>query len=99
MRSLFKWAIAFLFGVSLGKQIALEICLMRLLGSVGAIAVTRVLTSVCPDTRFQVGSAAETITRWASSEEMENYGISQQKWLEQFLELPKGIPSDDTFFQ
>jgi hypothetical protein len=39
---------------------------MRLLGSVGAIAVTRVLTSVCPDTRFQVGSAAGTITRWAS---------------------------------
>ena len=30
-------------------------------------------------------------------EDMENYGISKQKWLEQFLELPNGIPSDDTF--
>jgi hypothetical protein len=29
--------------------------------------------------------------------DMENYGISKQKWLEQFLELPHGIPSDDTF--
>lgn len=29
--------------------------------------------------------------------DMENYGISKQKWLEQFLELPNGIPSDDTF--
>jgi hypothetical protein len=30
-------------------------------------------------------------------EDIENYGISKQKWLEQFLELPNGIPSDDTF--
>ena len=28
---------------------------------------------------------------------MEDYGKSKQQWLEQFLELPKGIPSDDTF--
>ena len=28
---------------------------------------------------------------------MENYGISKQQWLEEFLELPNGIPSDDTF--
>ncbi len=28
---------------------------------------------------------------------MEDYGLSKQQWLEQFLELPKGIPSDDTF--
>ena len=28
---------------------------------------------------------------------MEDYGYSKQQWLEQFLELPKGIPSDDTF--
>ncbi|MGK7877368.1 MAG: ISAs1 family transposase [Xenococcaceae cyanobacterium] len=30
-------------------------------------------------------------------EDMENYGISKQEWLEEFLELPHGIPSDDTF--
>ncbi len=30
-------------------------------------------------------------------EGMEDYGHSKQQWLEQFLELPKGIPSDDTF--
>jgi len=30
-------------------------------------------------------------------EDIENYGISKQVWLEQFLELPHGIPSDDTF--
>jgi hypothetical protein len=28
---------------------------------------------------------------------MENYGISKEQWLEEFLELPNGIPSDDTF--
>lgn len=28
---------------------------------------------------------------------MEDYGKSKQQWLEQFLELAKGIPSDDTF--
>lgn len=28
---------------------------------------------------------------------MEDYGKSKQQWLEQFLELPEGIPSDDTF--
>jgi hypothetical protein len=28
---------------------------------------------------------------------MENYGIAKQQWLEEFLELPNGIPSDDTF--
>ncbi|MHC5748940.1 MAG: transposase family protein, partial [Nostoc sp.] len=26
-------------------------------------------------------------------EDMENYGISKQKWLEEFLALPNGIPS------
>jgi len=30
-------------------------------------------------------------------EDMENYGLSKQVWLEGFLELPNGIPSDDTF--
>ena len=30
-------------------------------------------------------------------EDIENYGISKQKWLEEFLALPNGIPSDDTF--
>lgn len=30
-------------------------------------------------------------------EDIENYGISKKTWLEEFLELPNGIPSDDTF--
>jgi predicted transposase YbfD/YdcC len=30
-------------------------------------------------------------------EDIENYGIAKQEWLEEFLELPHGIPSDDTF--
>lgn len=30
-------------------------------------------------------------------EDIENYGQAKQKWLEEFLELPYGIPSDDTF--
>ena len=30
-------------------------------------------------------------------EDLENYGISKQPWLAEFLELPNGIPSDDTF--
>ncbi len=30
-------------------------------------------------------------------EDIENYGQSKQEWLEEFLELPHGIPSDDTF--
>jgi hypothetical protein len=30
-------------------------------------------------------------------EDIENYGISKQEWLKEFLELPNGIPSDDTF--
>jgi len=30
-------------------------------------------------------------------EDIEIYGISKQDWLEDFLELPNGIPSDDTF--
>lgn len=30
-------------------------------------------------------------------EDMENYGLSKQEWLEEFLELPHGIPCDDTF--
>lgn len=30
-------------------------------------------------------------------EDMENYGIAKQEWLSEFLELPNGIPSDDTF--
>ncbi|WP_317619353.1 ISAs1 family transposase [Laspinema sp. D2d] len=30
-------------------------------------------------------------------EDMENYGLSKQQWLKEFLELPNGIPSDDTF--
>jgi hypothetical protein len=28
---------------------------------------------------------------------IERYGIAKQAWLETFLELPKGIPSHDTF--
>ncbi len=30
-------------------------------------------------------------------EDIENYGLSKQQWLSEFLELPHGIPSDDTF--
>ena len=30
-------------------------------------------------------------------EDMENYGLSKQQWLSEFLALPNGIPSDDTF--
>ena len=30
-------------------------------------------------------------------EDMENYGLSKYEWLEQFLALPQGIPSADTF--
>ena len=30
-------------------------------------------------------------------EDIENYGIAKQEWLSEFLELPYGIPSDDTF--
>nr|WP_304598359.1 ISAs1 family transposase [Microcystis sp. 0824] len=30
-------------------------------------------------------------------EDIENYGLSKQSWLSEFLELPNGIPSDDTF--
>ena len=29
-------------------------------------------------------------------EDLENYGLSKQKWLAEFLALPHGIPSDDT---
>ena len=30
-------------------------------------------------------------------EDIENYGLSKEQWLSKFLELPHGIPSDDTF--
>lgn len=30
-------------------------------------------------------------------EDMENYGISKQQWLQKFLELPNRIPGHDTF--
>ncbi len=30
-------------------------------------------------------------------EDIENYGYAKQQWLAEFLELPHGIPSDDTF--
>jgi hypothetical protein len=30
-------------------------------------------------------------------EDIENCGLSKQPWLSEFLELPNGIPSDDTF--
>jgi predicted transposase YbfD/YdcC len=30
-------------------------------------------------------------------EDMENYGLSKYEWLEEFLALPEGIPSADTF--
>ena len=32
-------------------------------------------------------------------EDIENYGISKKQWLEKFLALPHGIPSDDTFVE
>jgi len=30
-------------------------------------------------------------------EDIQEYGINKQEWLQQFLELPEGIPSPDTF--
>ena len=30
-------------------------------------------------------------------EDMEEYGTAKEEWLREFLELPNGIPSDDTF--
>lgn len=30
-------------------------------------------------------------------EDIENYGYAKEQWLSEFLELPHGIPSDDTF--
>lgn len=30
-------------------------------------------------------------------EQIENFGVKRQKWLSKFLELPRGIPSHDTF--
>lgn len=30
-------------------------------------------------------------------EDMENYGLSKDDWLKQFLALPNGIPCPDTF--
>ena len=42
-------------------------------------------------------AACSMITTEASFTEMEEFGISRRKWLEQFLELPNGIPSHDTF--
>ncbi|MBP0007088.1 ISAs1 family transposase, partial [Roseofilum sp. Belize Diploria] len=30
-------------------------------------------------------------------EDIENYGLSKLAWLSEFLDLPNGIPSDDTF--
>ena len=38
-----------------------------------------------------------TIAGAGGWEDIENYGLSKQQWLEEFLELPNGIPSDDTF--
>ena len=38
-----------------------------------------------------------TIAGGDGLEDMENYGISKQQWLQKFLDLPNGIPSDDTF--
>ena len=32
-------------------------------------------------------------------EDIEDYGISKQQWLQEFLAIPNGIPSDDTFRQ
>ena len=37
------------------------------------------------------------IARAQGWEDIENYGLSKKKWLEEFLALPYGIPSDDTF--
>ena len=37
------------------------------------------------------------ITGGKGWEDMENYGLSKYDWLEQFLALPEGIPSADTF--
>ena len=41
-----------------------------------------------------IGAVISGASGWQG---MEDYGQSKQQWLEQFLELPKGIPSDDTF--
>ncbi len=30
-------------------------------------------------------------------EDIQEYGVNKQEWLQQFLELPEGIPSPDTF--
>src|SRR6476469_6796113 len=38
-----------------------------------------------------------TIAGAVGWEDIENYGLSKQQWLEEFLELPNAIPSDDTF--
>jgi DDE_Tnp_1-associated len=38
-----------------------------------------------------------TIAGGNGGEDMENYGISKQQWLQKFLDLPNDIPSDDTF--
>ena len=38
-----------------------------------------------------------TIAGGEGWEDMENYGISKQQWLQKFLDLPNGIPSDNTF--
>ncbi|MEB3828502.1 ISAs1 family transposase [Phormidium sp. CCY1219] len=38
-----------------------------------------------------------TISGGNGWEDMENYGISKLTWLKEFLKLPNGIPSDDTF--
>lgn len=37
------------------------------------------------------------IARGKGWEDMENYGLSKYEWLKQFLLLPEGIPSADTF--
>lgn len=38
-----------------------------------------------------------TIAEAEGWEDIENYGLSKYAWLKEFLELPNGIPSDDTF--
>jgi len=49
--------------------------------------------------RFYPYSASpkSKIQNWKGWEDIQEYGINKQEWLQQFLELPEGIPSPDTF--
>jgi DDE_Tnp_1-associated len=54
--------------------------------------------SVTPELVEQDDGAILSVIAGAKGwEDMENYGLSKYEWLEQFLKLPEGIPSADTF--